>query len=29
MENLEKGIAFLEENGKKEGVITTESGSAI
>jgi len=26
MENLEKGIAFLEENGKKEGVTTTESG---
>ena len=25
-ENLEKGIAFLEENGKKEGVVTTESG---
>jgi FKBP-type peptidyl-prolyl cis-trans isomerase len=24
--NLEDGIAFLEENGKKEGVITTESG---
>ena len=26
MENLEKGIAFLEENGKKEGITTTESG---
>jgi FKBP-type peptidyl-prolyl cis-trans isomerase FkpA len=26
VENLEKGAAFLEENGKKEGVITTESG---
>ena len=26
MENLEKGIAFLEENGKKEGVTSTESG---
>ena len=26
MENLEKGIAFLQENGKKEGVISTESG---
>lgn len=25
-ENLEKGIAFLEENGSREGVITTESG---
>jgi FKBP-type peptidyl-prolyl cis-trans isomerase FkpA len=25
-DNLEKGIAFLEENGKREGVITTESG---
>jgi FKBP-type peptidyl-prolyl cis-trans isomerase FkpA len=24
--NLEDGIAFLQENGKKEGVITTESG---
>jgi FKBP-type peptidyl-prolyl cis-trans isomerase FkpA len=24
--NLEDGIAFLEENGKKDGVITTESG---
>jgi FKBP-type peptidyl-prolyl cis-trans isomerase len=23
---MEEGIAFLEENGKKEGVITTESG---
>ncbi|MCK5136382.1 MAG: FKBP-type peptidyl-prolyl cis-trans isomerase [Bacteroidales bacterium] len=26
MENLEKGITFLEENGKKEGVTTTETG---
>jgi FKBP-type peptidyl-prolyl cis-trans isomerase FkpA len=26
VENLEKGASFLEENGKKEGVITTESG---
>ncbi|NOQ27519.1 MAG: FKBP-type peptidyl-prolyl cis-trans isomerase [Bacteroidales bacterium] len=26
IENLKKGIAFLEENKKKEGVITTESG---
>jgi FKBP-type peptidyl-prolyl cis-trans isomerase FkpA len=26
VENLEKGAAFLEENGKKEGVITTASG---
>jgi len=26
VENLEKGAAFLEENGKKEGVVTTESG---
>jgi len=26
IENIEKGAAFLEENGKKEGVITTESG---
>ena len=26
VENLEKGAAFLEENGKKEDVITTESG---
>jgi len=26
LENLEKGAAFLEENGKREGVITTESG---
>ena len=24
--NLETGIAFLEENGKKEGIISTESG---
>jgi FKBP-type peptidyl-prolyl cis-trans isomerase len=24
--NIEEGAAFLEENGKKEGVITTESG---
>jgi len=24
--NMEDGIAFLEENGKREGVITTESG---
>lgn len=24
--SMEEGIAFLEENGKKEGVITTESG---
>ncbi len=26
LDNLEKGASFLEENGKKEGVITTESG---
>ncbi|MEN8230736.1 MAG: FKBP-type peptidyl-prolyl cis-trans isomerase [Bacteroidota bacterium] len=26
MENIENGAAFLEENGKKEGVTTTESG---
>ena len=26
MRNLEEGIAFLEENGKRVGVITTESG---
>jgi FKBP-type peptidyl-prolyl cis-trans isomerase len=26
MDNLEQGAAFLEENGKKEGVLTTESG---
>ena len=26
IDNLEKGAAFLEENGKKEGVITTETG---
>lgn len=26
LENLEKGAAFLEENGKREGVTTTESG---
>jgi len=26
IENLENGAAFLEENGKKEGVITTETG---
>jgi FKBP-type peptidyl-prolyl cis-trans isomerase FkpA len=26
MQTLEEGIAFLEENGKREGVITTESG---
>lgn len=26
MENLEKGIAFLQENGKKEGITTTETG---
>jgi len=26
VENLEKGAAFLEENAKKEGVTTTESG---
>jgi len=26
IDNLEKGAAFLEENGKREGVITTESG---
>lgn len=26
LENLEKGAAFLEENGKREGVVTTESG---
>jgi FKBP-type peptidyl-prolyl cis-trans isomerase len=26
MKTMEDGIAFLEENGKKEGVITTESG---
>ena len=25
-ENLEKGIAFLAENGKREGITTTESG---
>lgn len=25
-DNLQKGQAFLEENGKKEGVVTTESG---
>ena len=25
-ENLEKGIAFLDENGKREGISTTESG---
>ncbi|MEM1134521.1 MAG: FKBP-type peptidyl-prolyl cis-trans isomerase [Bacteroidota bacterium] len=25
-ENLEKGMAFLEENGKKDGITTTESG---
>ena len=25
-QNMEAGIAFLEENGKREGVITTESG---
>ena len=25
-DNLEKGAAYLEENGKREGVITTESG---
>ena len=25
-ENLEKGKAFLEENGKKEGVVTLPSG---
>ena len=26
LDNLEKGAAFLEENGKKEGIVTTESG---
>jgi FKBP-type peptidyl-prolyl cis-trans isomerase FkpA len=26
LENLEKGKAFLEENGKREGVVTTETG---
>ena len=26
MKTVEEGVAFLEENGKKEGVITTESG---
>jgi FKBP-type peptidyl-prolyl cis-trans isomerase FkpA len=26
MEAMEEGISFLEENGKKDGVITTESG---
>ena len=26
LENLEKGVSFLEENGKKEGITTTESG---
>jgi len=26
LENLEKGAAYLEENGKKDGVMTTESG---
>lgn len=26
LDNLEKGASFLEENGKKEGVVTTESG---
>jgi len=26
IDNLEKGIAFLDENGKKEGITTTESG---
>ena len=26
MKNMEEGIAFMEENGKREGVITTESG---
>lgn len=26
MDNLEEGIAFLEENGKKEGITSTESG---
>jgi FKBP-type peptidyl-prolyl cis-trans isomerase len=26
MENLKKGAAFLAENGKREGVVTTESG---
>lgn len=26
IENIEKGAAFLEENAKKEGVVTTESG---
>ena len=25
-ENMEKGLAFLEENKKREGVVTTESG---
>ena len=24
--NIEAGLAYLEENGKKEGVVTTESG---
>jgi FKBP-type peptidyl-prolyl cis-trans isomerase len=26
VDNLEKGISFLEENGMREGVVTTESG---
>jgi FKBP-type peptidyl-prolyl cis-trans isomerase len=26
MDNLEEGIAFLEENGRRDGVFTTESG---
>ncbi len=26
VDNLEKGITFLEENGKREGITTTESG---
>jgi FKBP-type peptidyl-prolyl cis-trans isomerase FkpA len=26
MKNMEDGIAFMEENGRREGVITTESG---
>lgn len=26
LDNLEKGAAFLEENGKRDGVFTTESG---